>query len=194
MARKRNYPENYLATSRQAKACLFAFKGDDKKTVNNIFKRVRMCFSLLIRPIKRLPPFWAQVLLHDSCSFVLEYFSTLEFNRLSYHFFQLPRFPDNPGNGRTLISQPDPSPNTLRDQIRCKELLLRLRYGPKPRPPHQQHWKRWQRTGIFDDTASTRKVHFETDSRKWVHIVHMTSNREVRFAKPYNTQSTCSGI
>ena len=37
--------------------------------------------------------------------------------------FQVPRFPD--AAGRTLRSQPDPSPNAPRDQIRRKEPLLR---------------------------------------------------------------------
>ena len=39
---------------------------------------------------------------------------------------QVPRFPDAGGAGRTLRSQPDPSANAPRDQIRRKELLLRL--------------------------------------------------------------------
>ena len=43
--------------------------------------------------------------------------------------FQIPRFQEagghGDGDGRTLISQPDPSLNTAREQIRRKELLLR---------------------------------------------------------------------
>ena len=42
--------------------------------------------------------------------------------------FQVPKFPDAAGAGaagRTLRSQLDPSPNAPRDQIRCKEPLLR---------------------------------------------------------------------
>ena len=34
--------------------------------------------------------------------------------------FQVPRFPDAADDGRTLRSQPDPSPNAPRDQIRRK--------------------------------------------------------------------------
>ena len=34
--------------------------------------------------------------------------------------FQVPRFPDAAADGRTLRSQPDPSPNAPRDQIRRK--------------------------------------------------------------------------
>ena len=52
--------------------------------------------------------------------------------------FQVPRFPDAAGGaaggaagaGRILRSQPDPSPNTPRDQIRRKEPLLRLHLPP----------------------------------------------------------------
>ena len=41
--------------------------------------------------------------------------------------FQVTRFPDAAtACGRTLRSQPDPSPNAPKDQIRRKELLLRL--------------------------------------------------------------------
>ena len=36
--------------------------------------------------------------------------------------FQVPRFPDAAADGRTLRSQPDPSPNAPRDQIRRKGL------------------------------------------------------------------------
>ena len=40
--------------------------------------------------------------------------------------FQVPRFPDAAGaSGQTLRSQPDPSPNAPREQMRRKQPLLR---------------------------------------------------------------------
>ena len=50
--------------------------------------------------------------------------------------FQVPRFPDAAGAagpGRTLPSQPDPSPNAPRDQIRRKGPLLRLSHLSLPK-------------------------------------------------------------
>ena len=64
-------------------------------------------------------------------------------------YFQIPRFPDAAGAGRTLRSQPDPSPNAPRDQIRRKQPLLRLLYfyAGAPRrwkdPPTSSQIKFW---------------------------------------------------
>ena len=44
--------------------------------------------------------------------------------------FQVPRFPDAAACGRTLRSQPDPSPNAPRDQIRRKGPCCDKNYTP----------------------------------------------------------------
>ena len=47
--------------------------------------------------------------------------------------FQVPRFPDAACDGRTLRSQPDPSPNAPRDQIRRKGPCCDQKFGTVPR-------------------------------------------------------------
>ena len=55
----------------------------------------------------------------------------LSFENFYFFYFWDPKFPDADAaadaaaDGRTLRSQPDPSPNAPRDQIRRKEPLLR---------------------------------------------------------------------
>ena len=66
---------------------------------------------------------WAEKIENIVC--VCFFFSLcLQFSR--FPDFQISRFPDAAGAGRrTLRSQPDPSSNAPRDQIRRKECLLR---------------------------------------------------------------------
>ena len=65
-------------------------------------------------------------------SFHVFYFCWMPNFRISMSTdLQIPRFPDTAASGagarRTLRSEPDPSPNAPRDQIRRKESLLRPR-------------------------------------------------------------------
>ena len=82
--------------------------------------------------IQTLPAFWATRILILICLYVLCVFFIPNFQMSRFRFsdfqvprfpkFQIPRFPDAAdAGGRTLRSQPDPSPNAPRDQIRRKD-------------------------------------------------------------------------
>ena len=82
----------------------------------------RICFLL----IQTLPTFWAERIWILICFMFLFFLDPtfLDFQVPRSPDFQIPRFPGAAGPGRTLRSQPDPSPDAPKDQIRRKEPLL----------------------------------------------------------------------
>ena len=89
----------------------FDFFGLWKKWPQMAPNRAGRIFFLLIQT---LPTFWAERI------WILRIFIFVDFVDPKFRDFQVPRFPDAAADGRTLRSQPDPSPNAHRDQIRRK--------------------------------------------------------------------------